>query len=117
VPAPVVRRRANATIGVITVGSCDLAVREAIDELAERGVVADFMRVRGFPFVEDVRKFVEGHDRCFVVEQNRDAQLRSLISIETGVASETMNSVLAYGGFPLSAKQVVDSVLTQMEIP
>jgi 2-oxoglutarate ferredoxin oxidoreductase subunit alpha len=117
VPAPLVERHAGATIGVITVGSCDLAVREAIDELAERNVVADFMRVRGFPFVEDVRGFVEGHDRCFVVEQNRDAQLRSLISLETGVAIEKMNSVLAYGGFPLSAKQVVDSVLTQMEIP
>ena len=116
VPAPIVTRRAKATIGVITIGSCDLAVREAIDELAERGVVADFMRVRGFPFVDEVRDFVDAHDRCFVVEQNRDAQLRSLISIETGVAIETMSSVLAYGGFPLSAKQVVDSVLTQMEI-
>jgi 2-oxoglutarate ferredoxin oxidoreductase subunit alpha len=60
---------------------------------------------------------VEGHRRCFVVEQNRDAQLRSLISIETGVAIERMNSVLAYGGFPLSAQQVVDSIVTQLEIP
>ena len=51
-----------------------------------------------------------------MVEQNRDAQLRSLIAIETGVAIETMRSVLAYGGFPLSAKQVVDSVLAQLEI-
>jgi 2-oxoglutarate ferredoxin oxidoreductase subunit alpha len=117
VPAPVVVRRKGATIGVITVGSCDLAVREALDELAEQGLVADFMRVRGFPFVADVRSFVEEHKRCFVVEQNRDAQLRSLISIETGVDIEKMKSVLAYGGYPLSAKQVVDSVLTQMEMP
>jgi 2-oxoglutarate/2-oxoacid ferredoxin oxidoreductase subunit alpha len=117
VPAPVIERRAEATIGVITLGSCDLAVREALDELNEQGVAADFLRVRGFPFVEDIREFVEGHQRCFVVEQNRDAQLRSLISIETGVAIEKMNSVLAYGGFPLSAQQVVDSILTQLEIP
>ena len=116
VPAPIVEQRAGARVGVITVGSCDLAVREAIEELAERGVVADYLRVRGFPFVEDVRSFVEDHARCFVVEQNRDAQLRSLISLETGAAIEKMSSVLAYGGFPLSAKQVVDSVLTQMEI-
>jgi 2-oxoglutarate ferredoxin oxidoreductase subunit alpha len=116
VPSPIVERRDGATIGVITVGSCDLAVREALDELAERGVLCDFMRVRGFPFVEDVRAFVESHERCFVVEQNRDAQLRSLITIETGVAIEKMRSVLAYGGFPLSAEQVVDSVLTQLEI-
>jgi 2-oxoglutarate ferredoxin oxidoreductase subunit alpha len=117
VPGPIIERRSGAMIGVVTIGSCDLAVREALDELNDRGVVADFMRVRGFPFVDDVRHFIEGHERCFVVEQNRDAQLRSLISIETGVAIETMSSVLAYGGFPLSAKQVVDSVLTQMEIP
>jgi 2-oxoglutarate/2-oxoacid ferredoxin oxidoreductase subunit alpha len=116
VPSPVIERRDGATIGVITVGSCDLAVREALDELAERGVVADFLRVRGFPFVADVREFVESHERCFVVEQNRDAQLRSLIAIETGAAPERMSSVLAYGGFPLSAQQVVNSVLTQMEI-
>ena len=103
-------------MGIITIGSCDLAVREALDELAERGVVGDFLRVRGFPFVADVREFVESHERCFVVEQNRDAQLRSLIAIETGVAPERMSPVLAYGGFPLSAQQVVDGVLTQMEI-
>jgi 2-oxoglutarate ferredoxin oxidoreductase subunit alpha len=116
VPAPIIERRKKATIGIITVGSCDLAVREALDELDAQGLVGDFMRIRGFPFVDDVRTFVEQHERCFVVEQNRDAQLRSLISIETGVTIEKMSSVLAYGGFPLSAKQVVDSVLTQMEI-
>ncbi len=117
VPEPIIERRDGATVGVITIGSCDLAVREALDELSEQGVIADFLRVRGFPFVEDVRAFVESHERCFVVEQNRDAQLRSLISIETGVAIEKMSSVLAYGGFPLSAQQVVDSVLTQLEMP
>ncbi len=111
VPAPVVISRPGAHVGIITLGSCDLAVREAIDELAERGLAADFMRVRGFPFVSDVRAFVEGHEHCFVVEQNRDGQLRSLISIETGVPIESMHSILAYGGFPLSAAQVVDGVL------
>ena len=52
---------------------------------------------------------------CFVVEQNRDAQLRSLISIETGFPIESLHSVLAYGGFPLSARQVVDGVLSHLE--
>ncbi|MGC2168353.1 MAG: hypothetical protein WA580_04555, partial [Acidimicrobiales bacterium] len=116
VPSPVVERHEGARIGIITVGSCDLAVREAIVDLAGHGVGADFLRVRGFPFVPEVREFVEAHERCFVVEQNRDGQLRSLIAIETGVAPERMTSVLAYGGFPLSASHVVNSVLTQMEI-
>jgi 2-oxoglutarate/2-oxoacid ferredoxin oxidoreductase subunit alpha len=115
VPAPIIERREGARVGIITVGGCDLAVREAVEQLEEFGIVADFMRVRGFPFVESVREFVEGHDECFVVEQNRDAQLRTLISVETGVAIEQMKSVLAYGGFPLSAAQVVDGVTTQLE--
>jgi 2-oxoglutarate ferredoxin oxidoreductase subunit alpha len=62
-----------------------------------------------------VREFVEGHDHCFVVEQNRDAQLRSLISIETGVAIERMRPVLAYGGYPLSAQFVVDAITFELE--
>jgi 2-oxoglutarate ferredoxin oxidoreductase subunit alpha len=115
VPAPVIQRRDGASIGIITVGSCDLAVREAIDVLDEVGISADYMRVRGFPFVELVRRFVEEHDHCFVVEQNRDAQLRSLISIETGVAIEKMHPVNAYGGFPLSAKFVVNAVIAELE--
>ena len=115
IPAPIVERRAGATVGVITLGSCDLAVREALDLLAESGVAADYMRVRGFPFVADVRRFVEEHERCFVVEENRDAQLRSLITIETGVAIEKMLPILAYGGFPLSAKQVVDTIANEPE--
>jgi 2-oxoglutarate ferredoxin oxidoreductase subunit alpha len=115
VPAPVIERRDDAAIGVITIGSCDLAVREALDQLADAGLPADFLRVRGFPFVAEVRAFVEEHEHCFVVEQNRDAQLRSLIAIETGVAIEKMYPVLAYGGFPLSAQQVVDSVLAKLE--
>ena len=115
VPAPIVQRREGAKVGVITLGSCDLAVREALDDLAALGINADFMRVRGFPFVPEVRQFVEEHEHCFVVEQNRDAQLRSLISIETGVAIEKMHALLAYGGFPLSARHVVDRITSQLE--
>jgi 2-oxoglutarate ferredoxin oxidoreductase subunit alpha len=115
VPAPIVERTEGAKLGIITLGGCDLAVREAVHVLAEQGVSADFMRVRGFPFVPEVRRFAEEHDVCFVVEQNRDAQLRSLIAIETEFPIESLHSVLAYGGLPLSARQVVDGVLSQLE--
>jgi 2-oxoglutarate ferredoxin oxidoreductase subunit alpha len=115
VPAPVIVRRPGAKVGIITLGSCDLAVREAIDDLADVGIAADYLRVRGFPFVEDVRRFVEEHEDCFVVEQNRDGQLRSLIAIETEVDIEKMHPVLQYGGFPLSAIQVVGAVSQTLE--
>jgi 2-oxoglutarate/2-oxoacid ferredoxin oxidoreductase subunit alpha len=113
VPAPVIQRRPGATFGVVTLGGCDLAVREGLDLLAERGAVGDFMRVRGFPFDSAVESFLEEHDICFVIEQNRDAQLRSLLTLETNVPKDKLRSVLVYGGFPLSARHVVDGVLEE----
>lgn len=114
VPIAIIERRAGATIGVATIGGCDLAVREAIEELASRGVVADFMRIRGFPFGDEVEDFFRGHETVFVVEQNRDAQLRSLVTLETPTSKRKLRSVLAYGGFPLQAAQVVEGVLSQL---
>ena len=115
VPEPVVSLVPDAEIGIITLGGCDLAVREAIEELRERGIIADFMRVRGFPFSEQVRDFLVAHDLCFVVEQNRDAQLRSLLILEANARPDRVRSILAYGGFPLSARTVVDGIVEQME--
>lgn len=113
-PEPLVERRHGARIGVVTVGGCDLAVREALVILEERGTVADCMRIRGFPFAEAVGDFLEEHDVIFVVEQNRDAQLRSLLTLETSVPKDRLRSVLSYGGFPLSAATVVDGIAAQV---
>jgi 2-oxoglutarate ferredoxin oxidoreductase subunit alpha len=112
VPAPIIRKQEGATFGIVSLGGCDLAVREAVEVLAERGIVADYMRVRGFPFDQTVENFLRSHDRIFVVEQNRDAQLRTLLTMETDVegAKEKLKSILVYGGFPLSSRHVVDGV-------
>jgi 2-oxoglutarate ferredoxin oxidoreductase subunit alpha len=115
VPRAVEERRAGATIGIITMGSCDLAVREAIEQLSELGVEADYLRVRGFPFGEEIVSFLAAHERCFVVEQNRDAQLRSLLILEGSGRPEQLSSILVYGGFPLSAGSVVARVLNELE--
>ncbi len=115
VPAPILERRKRAQFGVVTSGGCDGAVREALDVLESRGVQADFMRIRGFPFDPAVEEFLNAHEFSFIVEQNRDAQLRSLITLETGVAKEKLRSVLVYGGFPLSAQRVIDSITHQLE--
>ena len=119
VPAPVIERRPGARLGVVTLGGCDPAVREALDLLAtpegrEQAVTADFMRVRGFPFDGTVQDFLDEHDLCFVVEQNRDAQLRSLLVHETCVPKEKLRSVLVYGGFPLSASHVVNAIREEL---
>jgi 2-oxoglutarate/2-oxoacid ferredoxin oxidoreductase subunit alpha len=116
VPAPIVRKAAGATkMGLITIGGCHAACIEALDILGKEGVHLDYMRVRGFPFGDDVRAFVESHDVTFIVEQNRDAQLRSLIVLETGVAMSKLESVRYYGGFPMSAHHVIAGVKAKLE--
>jgi 2-oxoglutarate ferredoxin oxidoreductase subunit alpha len=117
VPEPIVTRRPGARFGIITVGGCDGAVREAVDLLAARGIAADFLRVRAFPFTETVEAFLHEHEICYVVEQNRDAQLRALLTLETSVPKEKLRSVLIYGGFPLSARHVIESITSQMGEP
>jgi 2-oxoglutarate ferredoxin oxidoreductase subunit alpha len=114
VPEPVIQRRGHSKIGVVTLGGCDSAVREALDILDRRGISANFMRVRGFPFDDAVEAFLESNDVNFIVEQNRDAQLRALLTLETSVAKEKLRSILVYGGFPLSPKQVVDEITSQI---
>ena len=114
-PAPLVDERAHSPFAIVTLGSCELAVLEAIELLAERDVIADYMRIRGFPFGAGVRAFLESHETIVVVEQNRDGQLRTLLTLETPVSKEKLRSVLAYGGYPLSAEDVVDGVTKILE--
>jgi len=111
VPGPIVHRRPGSSFGIVTLGGCDPAVREALDVLAGRGVIGDFLRVRGFPFDAGVESFLNEHEINFVIEQNRDAQLRSLLILETNVSKDKLRSVLVYGGFPLSARHVIDGVM------
>jgi 2-oxoglutarate ferredoxin oxidoreductase subunit alpha len=115
VPAPIVRTAPGATLGLLTVGGCHAACTEALDLLARDGIAIDYMRVRGFPFGEDVAAFLAAHDVTFVVEQNRDAQLRSLLLLETGVSQEKLESVRYYGGFPMSAHHVISGVKARLE--
>ncbi len=116
VPAPVIQNRAGARFGVLSLGGCDPAVREALDIMESRGIPADYLRVRGFPFDTAVEDFLASHEFTFVVEQNRDAQLKSLLTLETPVAKEKLRSVLVYGGFPLSARHVINEILKQIDI-
>ncbi|HSR43289.1 MAG TPA: hypothetical protein VLL48_13970, partial [Longimicrobiales bacterium] len=110
-PEPELVTSAGAAVGIVTIGGCRAAVLEARERLADAGVDVDVLRVRAFPFHPAVRRFLDDHDRIFVVEQNRDAQLRTLLAGETGVPLETMTSLRFYGGQPLSAGPVIKSVM------
>lgn len=113
-PAPVVLTRPRARYALVTMGGCDRAVREASDLLAESGQTCDVMRIRAFPFSPAVEEFLNSHDTNFVVEQNRDGQLRSLLLLETGVERNRLVSVRRYGGLPMSACDVIDDVMATL---
>jgi len=114
-PAPIVRKTPGATMGLVTVGGCHAACMEALDLLAKDGIHLDYMRVRGFPFSDEVHQFLAEHDTNFVVEQNRDAQLRSLLMLDTGTPITKLESVRYYAGFPMSAHHVITGVKAKLE--
>jgi len=115
VPAPILRNQPGATVGLISLGGCDGAVREAVDVLRADGIIVDYMRICAFPFDDSVDAFINAHKKNFVIEQNRDAQLRTLLIAETSVAKDRLDSILVYGGFPLSSRHVVTGVKKKLE--
>jgi 2-oxoglutarate/2-oxoacid ferredoxin oxidoreductase subunit alpha len=110
-PAPVVEHRDGANVGVLMLGSTDSVVREAVDLLAQEGTLVDTMRIRSFPFHPEVREFVDQHDRCVVVDQNRDGQLRELLAAEIGVS---VGSVRSYGGLPPTVPEIAAGILSEL---
>jgi len=110
VPAPVVKVKKGVKTGLISLGSCDGAVREALDILGRQGTEVNYLRVRAFPFSKQVDEFLAQHERIFVVEQNRDAQLKSLLLIETEVDRRKLHSILHYDGMPIDCRCIVDGV-------
>jgi 2-oxoglutarate ferredoxin oxidoreductase subunit alpha len=110
-PAPAIRRASkHSSYGIVAFGSTHGAVIEALDRLEDEGIHADYMRLRAFPFSEEVEAFLAEHDTIFVVEQNRDAQMRSLLMLETGTAAGKMVSVLHYNGLPIPSDCIVTAL-------
>ena len=114
VPKALIEGRAAHDIGIVSIGSCDGAVREALEVLRRRGMQLDYMRVRAFPFGSEVEDFLAAHRVLFVVEQNRDAQLRSLLTLETAVEKSKLRSILHYSGLPISSDCIVDGVMQEL---
>ncbi|MCB1617053.1 MAG: 2-oxoacid:acceptor oxidoreductase subunit alpha [Pseudomonadales bacterium] len=104
----------DARIGMLYFGTSSHAVNEAIAALKEQGEKMDAMRIRAFPFNRDIDDFIAAHDKVFVVEQNRDAQLRSLLMIENHVPCTKLLSVLNYDGMPITATQIVNEIQRQL---
>jgi 2-oxoglutarate ferredoxin oxidoreductase subunit alpha len=115
VPRAVIDASSTSDVGIVSLGSCDGAIREAIDVLKAQGVVVNYLRVRGFPFGDDVERFLASHRLLFVVEQNRDAQFRSLLTLETAVEKAKLRSLLHYDGLPISSSFIIEGVLAEVQ--
>lgn len=113
VPAPIVSVEKGAKIGIIAFGSSDFAVIESRDQLKAANIPTSYLRVRALPFTDDLRKFVETHDHVYVVEQNRDAQMRDLIRLELPELAMKIRSVKHYDGLPIDARFVTDAIMEQ----
>jgi len=115
VPAPVVVKDGTSKIGFLAYGTTDCALRESLDQIKQRfGKDVDYLRLRAYPFTQSVHDFVASHERVYVVEQNRDAQLASLLKLDlpAGQVSK-LRSILHYNGLPVDAESITEQFANQ----
>jgi len=118
VPAPVLVKAAKPTrLGAIYFGSTSPAMSEALEHLADENIVLDTLRVRGFPFSDEVMDFIAEHERVFVVEQNRDGQLRMLLVNEGGIDPAKLVRILHYDGTPITARFISREIAEDLAGP
>jgi len=110
VPAPVTVRDGSSKIGFLAYGTTDFALRESLDQIEkEYGRTVDYMRIRAYPFAHEIHEFVASHERVYVVEQNRDAQLASLLKLDLPADQVVkLRSILHYNGLPLDARTITE---------
>jgi len=115
VPRPVVEKNPKAKIGFIGYGTSHYATEESRDQLREEtNVETSYFRLRAYPFTDDLAALIDAHDRLYVIEQNRDAQLLQLMKLELSPARQMkLRSVLHYNGLPIDARSITDDVLAQ----
>ncbi len=114
-PAPDVEYSKFNKAALLTIGSGDGACREALDRLSHDNVGLNYCRVKAFPFHDEVRDFIEKHDVVYVVEQNRDAQLRTLLINDIDADQDKLVPLLHYNGMPINAGFVVDAVMAEIK--
>ncbi len=115
VPAPVVIKNGTSKIGFLAYGSTDFALRESLDQIEkEHKLSVDYMRIRAYPFAHEIHDFVASHERVYVVEQNRDAQMASLLKLDLPADQVVkLRSILHYNGLPVDARTISDEFATK----
>jgi len=115
-PVPITETMDGARIGVIAYGSTDPAIEEARHLMAHQGFNSSYLRLRAVPFSDEVGEFIRQYDRCYVVEMNRDGQMRQLLTLAYPEYATRLVSIAHTDGLPLTARRVADAILTKEEI-
>jgi len=110
VPAPFIEKTTGAEVGLVAFGSTHHAMDETRDKLRSDGIPTSYLLLRAYPFPEEVERFVRGHKRIYVVEQNRDAQMAALLRMEYPELAPRIRSVLHYDGLPIDAESILNGV-------
>jgi 2-oxoglutarate ferredoxin oxidoreductase subunit alpha len=115
VPGPVTLKNGTSKVGFLAFGSTDFALRESLDQIKkEYGLDVDYMRIRAYPFAQEIHDFVASHERVYVVEQNRDAQLESLLKLDLPAEQVVkLRSILHYNGLPVDAQTTTEEFATK----
>ena len=113
-PKPEISNQAKQPLGMIYLGTTTGAIQEVLDSLAKKGIALDTLRIKAFPFHQSVKEFVNDHELVYIIEQNRDAQLKSLLKIECNANEEQMHSILSYNGLLITAQHIERDILDSM---
>lgn len=113
-PKPEISNQAKQRLGMIYLGTTTGAIQEVLDSLAKKGIALDTLRIKAFPFHQSVKTFINDHELVYIIEQNRDAQLKSLLKIECNANEEQMHSILSYNGLLITAQHIEREILDSM---
>jgi 2-oxoglutarate ferredoxin oxidoreductase subunit alpha len=117
VPAPhLYQEKNNSKIGLLFFGTSQYSAEEAMDVLKHENIVVDAIRLKSFPFNKQVADFIDTHDKVFVIEQNRDGQMKSLLMIELQADPKKLISILNYDGMPITADNILNQIKSSLQL-
>jgi 2-oxoglutarate ferredoxin oxidoreductase subunit alpha len=113
-PEPEISDMKKQKLGMVFIGSTNIVIQEVLDNLGKKGIHLDTMRIKAFPFHKSVKTFIDNHELVYVIDQNRDSQLKSLLKLESNINEEKMYSIANYNGVLITARYIEQAILGSM---
>ena len=113
-PEPEISDMKKQKLGMVFIGSTNIVIQEVLDNLGKKGIHLDTMRIKAFPFHKSVKTFIDNHELVYVIDQNRDSQLKSLLKLESNINEEKMYSIANYNGVLITAGYIEQAILESM---